>query len=123
MSRFKRAANVDSLAGFRSSQPEAAVPCGLLKAARKSGHLNLSGRGLLEGKSRWRKKVSAGKRTANHPLHRSQHHLQTSSATKSSLLPAAPPRCSSLLLLPHILLLHHLFKPSSSFPGVKVMDI
>ncbi|XP_043984906.1 leucine-rich repeat-containing protein 40 isoform X1 [Gambusia affinis] len=48
MSRFKRAGNVDSLAGFRTPKPEAAVPYGLLKAARKSGQLNLSGRGLTE---------------------------------------------------------------------------
>ncbi|XP_032428432.1 leucine-rich repeat-containing protein 40 isoform X1 [Xiphophorus hellerii] len=48
MSRFKREGNVDSLAGFRTPKPEAAVPYGLLKAARKSGQLNLSGRGLTE---------------------------------------------------------------------------
>ncbi|XP_014876285.1 leucine-rich repeat-containing protein 40 isoform X3 [Poecilia latipinna] len=48
MSHFKRAGNVDSLAGFRTPKPEAAVPYGLLKAARKSGQLNLSGRGLTE---------------------------------------------------------------------------
>ncbi|XP_023194680.1 leucine-rich repeat-containing protein 40 isoform X3 [Xiphophorus maculatus] len=48
MSRFKRAGNVDSLAGFRTPKPEAAVPYGLLRAARKSGQLNLSGRGLTE---------------------------------------------------------------------------
>ncbi|XP_054880076.1 leucine-rich repeat-containing protein 40 isoform X2 [Poeciliopsis prolifica] len=48
MSRFKRAGNVDSLAGFRTPKLETAVPYGLLKAARKSGQLNLSGRGLTE---------------------------------------------------------------------------
>uniref|UniRef100_A0A3B5KQF1 Leucine rich repeat containing 40 n=1 Tax=Xiphophorus couchianus TaxID=32473 RepID=A0A3B5KQF1_9TELE len=48
MSRFKRAGNVDSLAGFRTPKPEAAVPYGLLRTARKSGQLNLSGRGLTE---------------------------------------------------------------------------
>ncbi|KAM6921192.1 leucine-rich repeat-containing protein 40 [Xenentodon cancila] len=48
MSRFRRADNVDTLAGFRTKQPEPAVPNGLLKAARKSGQLNLSGRGLTE---------------------------------------------------------------------------
>ncbi|KAM4739595.1 leucine-rich repeat-containing protein 40 [Anableps anableps] len=48
MPRFKRTGNVDSLAGFRTSKPEAAVPYGLLKAAKKSGQLNLSGRGLTE---------------------------------------------------------------------------
>uniref|UniRef100_A0A667WWS0 Leucine-rich repeat protein SHOC-2 n=1 Tax=Myripristis murdjan TaxID=586833 RepID=A0A667WWS0_9TELE len=45
MSRFKK---VDSLAGFRTEKPEPTVPYGLLKAARKSGQLNLSGRGLTE---------------------------------------------------------------------------
>ncbi|XP_061593396.1 leucine-rich repeat-containing protein 40 [Cololabis saira] len=48
MSRFKRANNADTMAGFRTTQPEPAVPNGLLKAARKSGQLNLSGRGLTE---------------------------------------------------------------------------
>ncbi|KAE8299657.1 Leucine-rich repeat-containing protein 40 [Larimichthys crocea] len=47
MSRFKRA-EVDSLAGFRTEKAEQTVPYGLLKAARKSGQLNLSGRGLTE---------------------------------------------------------------------------
>lgn len=49
MSRFKKTDKVDFLAGFRTEKPEPAVPSGLLKAARKSGHLNLSGRGLTEG--------------------------------------------------------------------------
>ncbi|XP_035508831.1 leucine-rich repeat-containing protein 40 [Morone saxatilis] len=48
MSRFKRAGKVDSLAGFKAEKTEATVPYGLLKAARKSGQLNLSGRGLTE---------------------------------------------------------------------------
>ncbi|KAF0042666.1 hypothetical protein F2P81_006198 [Scophthalmus maximus] len=45
-----RADRVDSLAGFRTekTEPAGAVPHGLLKAARKSGQLNLSGRGLTE---------------------------------------------------------------------------
>ncbi|XP_008333181.1 leucine-rich repeat-containing protein 40 [Cynoglossus semilaevis] len=47
MSRFRRD-KVDSMAGFRTEKPEAPVPYGLLKAARKSGQLNLSGRGLTE---------------------------------------------------------------------------
>lgn len=51
MSRFKRADKdkVDSLVGFRTEKNETTVPYGLLKAARKSGQLNLSGRGLKEG--------------------------------------------------------------------------
>ncbi|XP_044054955.1 leucine-rich repeat-containing protein 40 isoform X1 [Siniperca chuatsi] len=48
MSRFKRDDKVDSLAGFRTEKTEATIPNGLLKAARKSGQLNLSGRGLTE---------------------------------------------------------------------------
>uniref|UniRef100_A0A8C4DUY0 Leucine-rich repeat-containing protein 40 n=1 Tax=Dicentrarchus labrax TaxID=13489 RepID=A0A8C4DUY0_DICLA len=48
MSRFKRAGKVDSQVGFRTEKTEATVPYGLLKAARKSGQLNLSGRGLTE---------------------------------------------------------------------------
>uniref|UniRef100_A0A8D0AGY0 Leucine-rich repeat-containing protein 40 n=1 Tax=Sander lucioperca TaxID=283035 RepID=A0A8D0AGY0_SANLU len=48
MSRLKRAAQMDSLAGFRAEKKEQAVPSGLLKAARKSGQLNLSDRGLTE---------------------------------------------------------------------------
>uniref|UniRef100_UPI0037E720CB leucine-rich repeat-containing protein 40 n=1 Tax=Semicossyphus pulcher TaxID=241346 RepID=UPI0037E720CB len=48
MSRFKRANKGDSLAGFRAEKTEPTVPYGLLKAARKSGQLNLSGRGLTE---------------------------------------------------------------------------
>ncbi|XP_034036634.1 leucine-rich repeat-containing protein 40 isoform X2 [Thalassophryne amazonica] len=39
---------VDSLVGFRMAKAELVVPDGLLKAARKSGQLNLSGRGLTE---------------------------------------------------------------------------
>lgn len=49
MSRFKKTDKVDFLAGFRTEKPEPTVPHGLLKAARKSGQLNLSGRGLIEG--------------------------------------------------------------------------
>ncbi|XP_070816381.1 leucine-rich repeat-containing protein 40 [Chaetodon trifascialis] len=48
MSRPKRVSMVDTLAGFRTEKTEATVPYGLLKAARKTGHLNLSGRGLTE---------------------------------------------------------------------------
>uniref|UniRef100_A0A3Q4B1D7 Leucine rich repeat containing 40 n=1 Tax=Mola mola TaxID=94237 RepID=A0A3Q4B1D7_MOLML len=48
MSRFKRAGKVESLSGFRTEKTEPTVPYGVLKAARKSGHLNLSGRGLTE---------------------------------------------------------------------------
>ncbi|XP_068176503.1 leucine-rich repeat-containing protein 40 [Antennarius striatus] len=48
MSRFRRAGKVDSLAGFRTEPTGPSVPSGLLKAARQSGHLNLSGRGLTE---------------------------------------------------------------------------
>uniref|UniRef100_A0A3B4Z179 Leucine rich repeat containing 40 n=1 Tax=Stegastes partitus TaxID=144197 RepID=A0A3B4Z179_9TELE len=48
MSRFKRVNKGDSLAGFRRENPEPTVPYGLLKAARKSGQLNLCGRGLTE---------------------------------------------------------------------------
>lgn len=48
MSRFKGRCEVDSRAGFRSKTAEPTVPCGLLTAARKSGQLNLSGRGLKE---------------------------------------------------------------------------
>lgn len=40
---------VDSVAGFRTEKIEPGVPYGLLKAARKSGHLDLSGRDLSEG--------------------------------------------------------------------------
>lgn len=55
MSRFKRGAKVDSTAGFRTENVEPTVPHGLLKAARKSGQLNLSGRGLIEvPQSVWR---------------------------------------------------------------------
>ncbi|KAM9849382.1 leucine-rich repeat-containing protein 40 [Aulostomus maculatus] len=48
MSPVKRAGKVDSLSGFRAELAGPAVPHGLLKAARKSGQLNLSGRGLTE---------------------------------------------------------------------------
>ncbi|KAJ3599367.1 hypothetical protein NHX12_033330 [Muraenolepis orangiensis] len=49
MSRFKRGGKVNSLAGFNTEEKaEPAVPSGLLNAARKSGQLNLSGRGLTE---------------------------------------------------------------------------
>uniref|UniRef100_A0A671X9J5 Leucine-rich repeat-containing protein 40 n=1 Tax=Sparus aurata TaxID=8175 RepID=A0A671X9J5_SPAAU len=48
MSRFNRPNKVDSLAGFRTEKTEPTVPFGLLKAARKSGQLNLTGRGLTE---------------------------------------------------------------------------
>uniref|UniRef100_A0A6Q2X2A9 Leucine-rich repeat-containing protein 40 n=1 Tax=Esox lucius TaxID=8010 RepID=A0A6Q2X2A9_ESOLU len=55
MSRFKRGAKLDSRAGFRTEKEEPAVPYGLLKTARKSGQLNLSGRGLVEvPQSVWR---------------------------------------------------------------------
>uniref|UniRef100_A0A3B4F5U1 Leucine-rich repeat protein SHOC-2 n=1 Tax=Pundamilia nyererei TaxID=303518 RepID=A0A3B4F5U1_9CICH len=47
MSRFKGGCK-DSLAGFKVQTAEPTVPYGLLKAARKSGQLNLSGRGLKE---------------------------------------------------------------------------
>ncbi|XP_059197172.1 leucine-rich repeat-containing protein 40 [Centropristis striata] len=47
MSRLKRA-QADSLAGFRTEKTEPAIPSGLLKTARKSGQLNLSGRGLTQ---------------------------------------------------------------------------
>ncbi|KAI4828423.1 hypothetical protein KUCAC02_022519 [Chaenocephalus aceratus] len=48
MSRFKRAGQGGSLAGFKTEETEPTVPSGLLKAAGKSGQLNLSGRGLKE---------------------------------------------------------------------------
>uniref|UniRef100_A0A668TFU1 Leucine rich repeat containing 40 n=1 Tax=Oreochromis aureus TaxID=47969 RepID=A0A668TFU1_OREAU len=47
MSRFKGGCK-DSLAGFKVQTSEPTVPYGLLKAARKSGQLNLSSRGLKE---------------------------------------------------------------------------
>lgn len=50
MSRFKRGAVADPRSGFRQDTQECPVPSGLLKSARKSGHLNLSGRGLSQGK-------------------------------------------------------------------------
>ncbi|KAM8888929.1 leucine-rich repeat-containing protein 40 isoform 2-T2 [Synchiropus picturatus] len=48
MSRFKKTDKVDSLAGFRRETTQLTIPQGLLKGARKSGQLNLSGRGLTE---------------------------------------------------------------------------
>ncbi|KAF3835630.1 hypothetical protein F7725_028188 [Dissostichus mawsoni] len=48
MSRFKRAGQGGYLAGFKTETTEPTVPSGLLKAAGKSGQLNLSGRGLKE---------------------------------------------------------------------------
>ncbi|KAI5769639.1 LRRC40 [Gulo gulo luscus] len=50
MSRLKGVAKRDTRAGFRTERREvdASVPQGLLKAARKSGQLNLSGRNLSE---------------------------------------------------------------------------
>ncbi|XP_056388723.1 leucine-rich repeat-containing protein 40 isoform X1 [Hyla sarda] len=50
MSRFRRGGMTgDPRAGFRDQKDkESAVPQGLIKAARKSGQLNLSGRGLSE---------------------------------------------------------------------------
>ncbi|XP_072540318.1 leucine-rich repeat-containing protein 40 [Salminus brasiliensis] len=58
MSRFKRGGGVDSRAGFRQEKEECPVPSGLLKSARKSGQLNLSGRGLTEvPQSVWRLNV------------------------------------------------------------------
>ncbi|KAG8507893.1 Leucine-rich repeat-containing protein 40, partial [Galemys pyrenaicus] len=52
MSRLKRLGERDPRAGFRAESGDCAtsVPQGLLKAARKSGQLNLSGRNLTEGK-------------------------------------------------------------------------
>ena len=52
MSRPKGVAGRDPRAGFRAERRDlgASVPQGLLKAARKSGQLNLSGRNLSEGK-------------------------------------------------------------------------
>ncbi|XP_036377631.1 leucine-rich repeat-containing protein 40 [Megalops cyprinoides] len=55
MSRFKRGGKIDSRAGFKTENVESPVPRGLLKTARKSGQLNLSGRGLTEvPQSVWR---------------------------------------------------------------------
>ncbi|XP_047462641.1 leucine-rich repeat-containing protein 40 isoform X2 [Mugil cephalus] len=48
MSRFKRLDDVVSLAGFETEKTEVTISYGLLKTARKSGHLNLSGKGLTE---------------------------------------------------------------------------
>lgn len=52
MSRLKGVSGRDPRAGFRAERRDggASVPQGLLKAARKSGQLNLSGRNLSEGK-------------------------------------------------------------------------
>lgn len=52
MSRLKEVAARDPRAGFRAERGDggaSSVPQGLLKAARKSGQLNLSGRNLSEG--------------------------------------------------------------------------
>uniref|UniRef100_A0A2K6DUD2 Leucine-rich repeat protein SHOC-2 n=1 Tax=Macaca nemestrina TaxID=9545 RepID=A0A2K6DUD2_MACNE len=53
MSRLKRIAGQDPRAGFKAAGRDCgtSVPQGLLKAARKSGQLNLSGRNLSEGKT------------------------------------------------------------------------
>ncbi|XP_054645322.1 leucine-rich repeat-containing protein 40 [Dunckerocampus dactyliophorus] len=48
MSRLRGREPIDSLRGFRAPTSEPTVPYGLLKTARKSGQLNLSGRGLTE---------------------------------------------------------------------------
>ncbi|KAM8873766.1 leucine-rich repeat-containing protein 40 isoform 2-T2 [Spinachia spinachia] len=48
MSRLKRAGQQDSLAGFRTDKKEPTISSGLLRAARLSGQLDLSGRGLTE---------------------------------------------------------------------------
>lgn len=52
MSRLKGVSERDPRAGFKAERRDcgASVPQGLLKAARKSGQLNLSGRNLSEGK-------------------------------------------------------------------------
>lgn len=52
MSRLKGVSERDPRAGFKAERRDcsAAIPQGLLKAARKSGQLNLSGRNLSEGK-------------------------------------------------------------------------
>lgn len=54
MSRLKGVSERDPRAGFKAERRDcgASVPQGLLKAARKSGQLNLSGRNLSEGKLR-----------------------------------------------------------------------
>lgn len=54
MSRLQGVAGRDPRAGFRAERTDGStsVPQGLLKAARKSGQLNLSGRNLSEGKVR-----------------------------------------------------------------------
>uniref|UniRef100_G3NBF2 Leucine rich repeat containing 40 n=1 Tax=Gasterosteus aculeatus aculeatus TaxID=481459 RepID=G3NBF2_GASAC len=48
MSRLKRGGQLDSLSGFRADKKEPTIPSGLLRAARRSGQLDLSGRGLTE---------------------------------------------------------------------------
>ncbi|XP_051481609.1 leucine-rich repeat-containing protein 40 isoform X2 [Apus apus] len=48
MAAARRAGAADPRAGFRRAEPGPAVPQGLLRAARKSGQLNLSGRSLGE---------------------------------------------------------------------------
>ncbi|XP_064189441.1 leucine-rich repeat-containing protein 40 isoform X2 [Anguilla rostrata] len=58
MSRFKRDGKIDSRAGFKTQIQESPVPRGLLNAARKSGQLNLTGRGLtVVPESVWRLNV------------------------------------------------------------------
>lgn len=54
MSRLQGVARRDPRAGFRAERTDGntSIPQGLLKAARKSGQLNLSGRNLSEGKVR-----------------------------------------------------------------------
>lgn len=49
---------MDTMAGFRAEKTDSGVPLGLLKGARKSGQLNLSGRSLTEvPQSVWRLNV------------------------------------------------------------------
>lgn len=59
MSRFKRGGIAHSRAGFRTETQVSPIPNGLLKAARKSGQLNLSGKGLTEGKVNGTPQVNA----------------------------------------------------------------
>ncbi|KAG9350882.1 hypothetical protein JZ751_024771 [Albula glossodonta] len=55
MSRFKGGGKIDPRAGVKTVEKKEPVPRGLLNAARKSGQLNLSGRGLTEvPQSVWR---------------------------------------------------------------------
>lgn len=53
MSRLKSGVKINPKSGF-AKENESPVPQGLLKSARKSGQLNLSGRGLTEGKGEGR---------------------------------------------------------------------